>query len=119
MGCYVSPLRDLISVTSGSHSILRQPTRPGQGEAGEVTPEEADARQFEERLQRSIKEGTFLALLVNPKYYDRARSELCRRFPLQLVDFEGVFLDALHETADNAKVKWDLVLQTDTKPQEA
>lgn len=118
VGCYVSPLRDLISVTSGSHSILRQPTRPGQGEAGEVTPEEADARQFEERLQRSIKEGSFLALLVNPKYYDRARSELCRRFPLQLVDFEGVFLDALHETADNAKVKWDLVLQTDTKPQE-
>ncbi|MEZ6051274.1 MAG: hypothetical protein R3C02_07800 [Planctomycetaceae bacterium] len=38
VGCYVSLLRDLISVTSGSHSILRQPTRPGQGEAGEVTP---------------------------------------------------------------------------------
>jgi hypothetical protein len=54
--------------------------------------------------------------MVNPKYYDRARTELCRRFPLQLVDFEGVFLDALHETANQAKVKWDLVLQTDTKP---
>ncbi|MBI2478776.1 MAG: hypothetical protein HYV60_09125 [Planctomycetia bacterium] len=116
VGCYVSPLRDLLSVTSGSESILRQPTRPGQGEAGDVTPEEADARQFEERLQRCIKEGSFLALLVNPKYYDRARSELCRRFPLQLVDFEGVFLDALHETADKANVKWELVLQTDAKP---
>ena len=43
-------------------------------------------------------------MLVNPKYYDRARRELCRRFPLQLVDFEGMFLDALQETADNAKV---------------
>lgn len=118
VGCYVSPLRDLISVTSGSGSIQRQPTRPGQGEAGEITPEEADARQFEERLQRSVKEGSFLALLVNPKYYDRARKELCRRFPLELIDFEGVFLDALHETADNAKVKWDLVLQTDTRPHE-
>ena len=115
-GCYVSPLRDLISVTSGSESIQRQPTLPGHSAAGEVTPEEADARQFEERLQRSIREGSFLALLVNPKHYDRARSELCRRFPLQLVDFEGVFLDALHETADKAKVKWDLVLQTDTRP---
>ena len=118
MGCYVSPLRDLISVTSGSESVLRHPTRPGKGEAGEITPEEADARQFEERLQRSIKEGSFLALLVNPKYYDRARKELCRRFPLQLVDFEGVFLDALQETANKANVKWDLVLQTDTRPQE-
>jgi len=83
---------------------------------GDVTPEQADARQFEDRLQRSIKEGSFLALLVNPKYYDRARRELCRRFPLQLVDFEGVFLDALQETASGAKVNWDLVLQTDTEP---
>jgi len=117
-GCYVSPLRDLISVTSGSESIQRQPTLSGQTKAGDVTPEEADARQFEERLQRSIREGSYLVLLVNPKYYDRARSELCRRFPLQLVDFEGVFLDALHETADKAKVKWELVLQTDTRPHE-
>jgi hypothetical protein len=101
---------------SASESILRQPTSPGRGEAGEVTPEEADARQFEERLQRSLKEGSFLALLVNPKYYDRARSELCRRLPLRLVDFEGLFLEALQETADRAKVKWDLVLQTDTRP---
>ena len=115
-GCYLSPLHDLVSVTSGSQSIDRQPTRRGTGQAGDVTPEEADARQFEERLQRSISEGSFLALLVNPKYYDRARSELCQRFPLQLVDFEGVFLDALQETASGAKVAWDLVLQTDTEP---
>lgn len=118
VGCYVSPLRELVSVTSGSGSVPRLPTAPGRGEAGEITPEEADARQFEERLQRSISEGAFLALLVHPKYYDRARRELCRRFPLQLVDFEGMFLEALQETADDAKVKWDLVLQTDTKPHE-
>lgn len=117
-GCYISPLRDLVSVTSGTESISRRATQSGHVEAGEITPEQADARQFEERLQRSIKEGSFLALLVNPKYYDRARKELCRRFPLELIDFEGLFLDALHETADNAKVKWDLVLQTDTRPQE-
>ncbi|MCA9037679.1 MAG: BREX system serine/threonine kinase PglW, partial [Planctomycetaceae bacterium] len=115
-GCYVSPLRDLVSVTSGSQSIDRRNTKRGRGEAGEVTPEEADARQFEERLQRSLSEGSFLALTVHPKYYDRARSELCRRFPLQLIDFEGIFLDSLQATASGAKVKWDLVLQTDTKP---
>ncbi|MEX1223675.1 MAG: BREX system serine/threonine kinase PglW, partial [Pirellulales bacterium] len=118
VGCYVSPLRDLVSVTSGSESVQRRPTASGHGEAGEVTPEEADARQFEERLTRSLQEGSFLALLVNPKHYDRARSELCRRFPLELVDFEGLFLDSLHETAEKAKVKWDLVLQTDATPHE-
>jgi serine/threonine protein kinase len=117
-GCYISPLRDLVSVTSGSESIERQPTQAEPGSVGEITPEEADARKFEERLSRSIQEGSFLALLVNPKYYDRARRELCRRFPLRLVDFEGLFLGALHETADKAKVKWDLVLQTDTHPHE-
>ena len=115
-GCYVSPLRDLVSVTSGSQSIDRRTTKRGRGEAGEVTPEEADARQFEERLQRSLSEGAFLALTVHPKYYERARSELCRRFPLRLIDFEGMFLDSLQETASGARVKWDLVLQTDTKP---
>jgi hypothetical protein len=116
VGCYVSPMRDLVSFTSGSEPILRQPTRPGQSDAGQVTPEEADARQFEERLQRSLAEGSFLALLVNPKYYDRARSELCRRFPLQLVDFEGVFLDAISEVTTKANVSWELVLKTDAAP---
>ncbi|MFO0263162.1 MAG: hypothetical protein ACK53V_16175, partial [Planctomycetota bacterium] len=88
-GCYVSPLRELVSVTSGSESVVRLPTLPGRGQAGEVTPDEADARQFEERLQRGIREGSFMALLVNPKYYERARQELCRRFPLELIDFEA------------------------------
>ncbi len=118
IGCYVSPIRDLVSVTSGSESIERLPTMPGRGELGQITPEEADARKFEERLQRSIKDGAFLALLVHPKYYNRAQTELCRRFPLEIVDFEGLFLDALQQTADKAKVNWDLVLQTDAKPRQ-
>jgi len=116
LGGYVCKLPDTLATTTGSQSRSRQSTSTSAMAPGDVTPEQADARQFEDRLQRSIKEGSFLALLVNPKYYDRARRELCRRFPLQLVDFEGVFLDALQETASGAKVNWDLVLQTDTEP---
>ncbi|MHC4176995.1 MAG: BREX system serine/threonine kinase PglW, partial [Planctomycetota bacterium] len=82
-GCYVSRLRETVSIASGSESLPRVPTAPGAVEAGEITPEEADARQFEERLQRGIKDGSFLALLVHPKYYERAARELCRRFPLE------------------------------------
>ena len=48
---------------------------PHAGE--EITPEIADARQFEERLQRGVRDGSFLALLVNPKYYQQACQELC------------------------------------------
>lgn len=115
-GCYVSPLRELVSVTSGTEPPLRQPTAAGEGAVGEVTPEEADARQFEERLQRAIQEGSFLSLLVNPKYFDQAREEICRRFPVELVDFEGLFLDALCQVAQKARVNWELVLKTDAAP---
>jgi hypothetical protein len=115
-GCYVSRLRDTVSITSGSESFPRLPTAPGAPEGGEITPEEADARQFEERLQRGIKDGSFLALLVNPKYYQRAVGELCRRFSIELVDFEGLFIDALRQVADQAKVNWDLILKSDATP---
>lgn len=117
-GAYISPLRDNISVTGGSQTLDRKTTRRGPGEIGDISPEEADARRFEERLQRSVDEGAFLALLVHPKYYERAQEELCRRFPLRLVDMEGLFLDSLSQTAAGAKVNWDLVLQTDTRPKE-
>ena len=82
----------------------------------EITPEIADARQFEERLRRGIKEGSFYTLLVNPKYYQRACQELCRRFPIELVDFEELFLNALRQVVDKAGAKWDAVVSADATP---
>ena len=79
----------------------------------------ADARQFEERLRHGIKEGSFYTLLVNPKYYQRACQELCRRFPVELVDFEGLFLDALRQVVDKAGAKWDAVVNADATPGDA
>ena len=99
VGGYVSRLRDSISVSSRSESAVRQPTGMAPEEGLEVTPEVADARQFEERLKHGIKEGSFYTLLVNPKYYQRACQELCRRFPVELVDFEGLFLDVLRRSS--------------------
>jgi hypothetical protein len=54
--------------------------------------------------------------LVNPRYYHRVYREILDRFPVKLVDFEGLFLDALRQVADKAKVNWNLVLQTDATP---
>ena len=79
----------------------------------EITPEIADARQFEERLRHGIKEGSFYTLLVNPRYYQRACQELCRRFPVELVDFEELFLQALRQVVDKAGAKWDVVVSAD------
>jgi hypothetical protein len=115
-GGYVSQCRDTATITSGSESVSRQSTGIGSSEILEITPEIADARQFEERLQRALKDGAFLVLLVHPKYYQRAWAELCRRFPLTLIDFEAMFIKALREVAEKARVNWDLVLKTDATP---
>jgi serine/threonine protein kinase len=115
-GCYVNRLQQSSSFTVSTDTLRRRDTLTAMADAQEFTPEIADARQFEERLQRGVKEGAFFALLVNPKHYPDAISELQDRFPVEVVDFEGLFIDALKEAADKAKVDWDLVVQTDATP---
>ena len=115
-GCYVSRLRDAISVTSVSDSVSRRSTGTASGatlDPVEITPEIADARAFEEQLKRTIGDGAFLALIVSPKNYQAAIRELTRRFELELADVEGIFIDALREVAGKAGVDWNLVLKTD------
>jgi serine/threonine protein kinase len=118
VGGYISRLRDALNVSSRSESAMRQSTALAveHDGVGEVTPEVADARQFEERLRHGIKEGSFYALVVNPKYYHRAYEELCRRFPVQLVDFEELFLDTLRQEVDKAGARWEAVVGADATP---
>lgn len=116
VGCYVSRLRDTTSISSISESVSRQSALPDTLPPGEITPEIADARQFEERLDRGIKEGSFLALMVHPKSYRKAARKLCERFPVELVDFEGLFVDALREVATKAGAKWEAVVNADATP---
>ena len=112
----MGPHQKTISVSSQSDLMTRHATAIGQENSTEVTPEEADERQFEERLNRAIKEGSFLTLLVHPKKHERAREKLCRQFPVQLLDFEGLFLDCLKQVIEQSRVRWDLVLETDARP---
>jgi serine/threonine protein kinase len=119
-GCYVARIRDVVSITSGSESISRAATSSGSAATNqttqEITPEIADARQFEERLERGIKEGSFLALIVNPKCYQRAVSELQNRFSIEVVDIEGLIVDTLRDVASKANAKWDALVNADAKP---
>lgn len=119
-GCYVARIRDVVSITSGSESISRAATSSGLAAnaqtAQEITPEIADARQFEERLERGIKEGSFLALIVNPKCYQRAVSELQNRFSIEVVDIEGLIVDTLRDVASRANAKWEALVNADAKP---
>ena len=52
-------------------------------------------------------------LLVSPRYYDRACQELTRRFPVDMVSFEGLFLEKLREVVDKAGARWDAVVNAD------
>ncbi len=119
-GCYVARLRDVVSITSSSESISRTATSLGSGAtshlAQEITPEIADARQFEERLERGIKEGSFLALIANPKSYQRAVSELQHRFSVEVIDVEGLVLDTLRDVASKANARWEALVIADAKP---
>lgn len=117
-GAYTSKGPGPDSGSTGSISTSRRPTLPGRGEPGVVTPEEADARQFEEKLQRALADGAFLCLQVPLKHFDSAREKICERFPndVEVVDLEEVLLDALQEVVVKARVDWELVLKTDAAP---
>ena len=78
-----------------------------------ATPEVADARAFEDRLQRAIQNGSFLQMVVTPREYERAAEEFCRRFGVVRVDVEQVVIDALQETAASLGVDWNLVIAAD------
>lgn len=106
------------SSIASSSTLSHRSSTPSFLAAQDMTPELADARQFEERLQRGIQDGSFLALLVSPQRYQRARAALAQRFPVQVVDYEGLFLDYLRRVADEAEVVWSNVLEADATPHE-
>ena len=76
-------------------SAPRSPrTRPRPTSA----PEVVDARIFEDRLQRADREGAFLALLVADEGRSSTPSrELARRFPVEPVSLEALWIDAMRE----------------------
>jgi hypothetical protein len=79
----------------------------------EVTPEVAEARQFEERLRHAHTEGGFLVLTVRPSRMRPCKDELLRRFSLQRVSFDDLLFDALREEATELEVDWSVIEQAD------
>ena len=117
-GCYVNHLLSPFLDSSSVNSFSRQPTATGTMVVGEVDETTADARLFEEKLQRGLKQGAFFVILVESRYYQQAISEIANRLPILHLSFEDLLLNALREVADRANVNWDLVLETDARPDE-
>lgn len=104
--------RGLSSLSSSS--LHRYPTT---GDRGPVTPEVAEAREFEERLGAAWKRGAFLALAVTPAHALEAQRSLESSFELTVHSLDALLLDALRNQATKARIKsWDTVLEADREP---
>jgi serine/threonine protein kinase len=115
-GSYVSRPLEAASVSSETRKPPRLPTLEGPSPPPEPTAEVAAARHFEERIERSLEDGGFIALTVEPGDYEGARAELLRRFALEELDLEGHLLDGLRRAAQEAGARWEVVLKADREP---
>jgi hypothetical protein len=79
-----------------------------------VSPEVADARQFEERLRYSLRDGGFLVLTVLPRDMPECERQLVRQFGVERVSLDALLLRHLRQQAEKQKVKsWEVVLGAD------
>lgn len=102
-------------VTSGS-SIPPRRTTAIVFRGQEVSDEVAEARQFEERLRFAFRDGGFLVVAVRPSRMRRCESELLRRFSLERLSFDTLFLDALRREAAEWEVDWSVIEAADSAP---
>ena len=108
---YHRPSKEVI-FTTGS-SVPRRNSTAITTRHVEVTPDVADARAFEERLQHAYKDGGFLVLTVRPSRMRWAEAELLRRFDLERVSFDDLLFDALRDEAKELEVDWSIIEQAD------
>ena len=68
-----------------------------------MTPERAEARQFQERLAHAYSEGGFLVLTVRPSRMRPCEEELLRRFSdLQKVSFDDLLFESFGRKPRNS-----------------
>jgi serine/threonine protein kinase len=101
-----------IMVTSGS-SLPKRQTTATSTRKGEMTPEKAEARQFQERLSDAYSDGGFLVLTVRPSRMRACEDELQRRFRLKRVSFDALFFEALRKEAEALEIEWAVIEQAD------
>ncbi|WP_182870885.1 BREX system serine/threonine kinase PglW [Stieleria mannarensis] len=106
-----------IMFTSGS-SIPRRRTTATRTRQVEVTPDMADARQFEERVAHAHDEGGFLVLTVRPSRMRACEANLLKRFnengrSLERVSFDDLLFDSLRAEAQGLDVDWRVVEKAD------
>lgn len=105
-----------LATSSGSTFFQRFSTTAGTRAPGS-TPEVAEARRFEERLQHAMQDDAFLVLMVEPQSVAQAEEELRRRFPqLARRCLDRMLVEAMREVAASRRIQWERVLEADAEP---
>ncbi len=112
-GAFTAPLREFTTVIS-STSYARTGTLTPRFE--EVPADEAEVRQFHQRLQYSIDQQHFLALVVSPRRALLAERALSANFPLDVRSFDELLIRHMREFAVERKVDWSLAVRADAVP---
>lgn len=113
---YLGRQRSAIS-SSFTPSLPRYPTTLAR--PTEVTPEVAEARQFQSRLKHAFDHGGFLALTVPTRHLLRAETELLGQFELQRLSLETSLIQAMKDEAARAGADWDVVRHADAAPRDS
>jgi hypothetical protein len=118
-GAFVPPPSDEYAVSSASRSQRGGPPLPALGTV-DIDPDTAVRRQFQERLERALRDKAFLALMVDHKRFGKALEALPGACPLlRPIDLEALVLRELEAQAAQAGVRWERVLSADAAPEES
>lgn len=79
----------------------------------EESPDVLDARAFENRVARAVAERRFLAVSVAPRRALPVAAELERRFGLNRISIDALFIRAMKAAATSHDVEWLTVRATD------
>ena len=108
--------RRIIGPTAGTTTFYGRHSSLGDG-SEEVSADRTDARQFEDRLAYSAKQGGFLALIVSPRLCRHVEAELLQRYAKPLgftrLSLDHIILETLREQANALRVDWRKVLEAD------
>ncbi len=111
--CYVAPDRFQLLSSTGTYSRVSRTPRPAP------PAETLAAEECERRLRRAAEPGAWLVLRTLPQLAQRAAECLTERFALTHLSGDRLLLDALRETAEAARVDWDVVLAADAAAPES
>jgi len=113
-GAYVAPLREFTTVHAGTSYATQSRTLTPRFD--EVPADQAERKQFTQRLGYSLDQQHFLALVVAPHEALEAERVLARRFPIDVRSFDELLIRHMKAFAIERKVDWGLVLRADGVP---